>query len=88
MMFYISDGGLCMQNGECATASWRTKDKAAGLYLMVELASHFEPEEVFQCLAMMAERFSGRLDLHALSAIKPKCPTLAKGIRESLARSA
>jgi len=73
-----------MQNGECVSASWRTKDKAAGLYLMVELASRFEPEEVFQCLVMMAERFSGRLDLDAMSALKPKCPTLAAGIRESL----
>lgn len=77
-----------MQNGERASAPWRMKDKAAGLYLMVELATHFEPEEVFQCLVMMTERFSGRLDLNAMSAIKPKCPALAAGIRESLAQHA
>jgi hypothetical protein len=73
-----------MQHGECVSAPWRTKEKAAGLYLMVYLASHFKPEEVFQCLVMMAERFSGRLDLNAMSAIQPKCPALTAGIRESL----
>lgn len=77
-----------MQTGECVTAPWRKNDKAAVLYLMVELASHFEPEEVFQCLVLMAERFSGRLDLDAMSVIKPKCPALAAGIRESLQQHA
>lgn len=73
-----------MPYGDRVSTSWRKKDKAAGLYLMVELASHFEPEEVFQCLIMMAERFSGRLDLDAMSTLKPRCPALAMGIRESL----
>lgn len=77
-----------MQNGDFVSTSWRTKNKAAGLYLMVELASHFEPDEVFQCLVMMVERFSGRLDMDAISAIKPKCPALTKGIRESLVQQA
>ncbi|MBN1941659.1 MAG: hypothetical protein JW849_00020 [Phycisphaerae bacterium] len=53
---------------------------------MVELASHFEPEEVFQCLVMMTEHFSGRLDLEAISALEAKCPALAAGIRETLKR--
>lgn len=75
-----------MQLGASASAGWRTKDKAAGLYLMVELASHFEPEEVFQCLVMMTEHFSGRLDLEAISALEAKCPALAAGIRETLKR--
>ncbi|MBN1555923.1 MAG: hypothetical protein JXA11_14360 [Phycisphaerae bacterium] len=73
-----------MLKRECAPALWKTKDKAAGLYLLVELASRFEPEEVFQCLVLMTERFSGRLDLKAASALEPKCPALAEGIRQSL----
>ena len=77
-----------MQEGERASTSWQPKDKEAVLYLMVELASHFEPEEVFQCLVLMAERLSGRLDMDAMSTIKSKCPTLAAGIRESLQQRA
>jgi len=43
--------------------SWNRKTKIEALALLVTLARELSPEEVFQCLAMISEKFArgGRL---------------------------
>lgn len=42
--------------------SWDTKDKAAGLCVMLELLAHLKPEEVFQAIVKIQQDFQVQLD--------------------------
>jgi hypothetical protein len=41
--------------------SWDTKDKAAGLCVMLELLAHLNPEEVFQAIVKIQQDFQLQL---------------------------
>jgi hypothetical protein len=42
--------------------SWDTKDKAAGLCVMLELLAHLKPEEIFQAIVKIQQDFQVQLE--------------------------
>jgi hypothetical protein len=63
---------------------WNNSDKAASLYLMMQLGSKMTPEEIFQCLTHIANIISDRFDIRTepLPTVIPS--ELADGLRHCL----
>lgn len=66
--------------------AWDEMDKAAGLYILVELAAQMKAEEIFHILLQMTQAISDRSGEEVSMKLLTRRPGLAECLRHSLER--
>jgi hypothetical protein len=77
---------LKTRDSEGGHLAWNEMDKAAGLYILVELAAQMKAEEIFHILIEMTQALSDRTGEEVSMKLLTRQPGLAECLRHCLER--